>query len=141
MGGGFREKLRRQRREAGESEQAGMPGWLRSKLGTSESQRAATIGSPGTPGDPGLPQDLVEVSERMVNDTRWPHAMHFHGHHVQVQAKTRHDRPGTWRDTALLDRGEQMEVAFVADNPGRWMLHCHMLEHQMAGMATWFEVT
>jgi FtsP/CotA-like multicopper oxidase with cupredoxin domain len=35
---------------------------------------------------------------------------------------------------------EEMSVAFLADNPGRWMLHCHMLEHQMAGMSAYFEV-
>ena len=40
----------------------------------------------------------------------------------------------------MLDRSEEVTVAFVADNPGKWMLHCHMLEHQAAGMATWFEV-
>jgi FtsP/CotA-like multicopper oxidase with cupredoxin domain len=33
-----------------------------------------------------------------------------------------------------------MRVAFVADNPGKWMLHCHMLEHQAAGMMTWINV-
>jgi len=25
-------------------------------------------------------------------------------------------------------------VAFVADNPGNWMIHCHILEHQASGM-------
>ncbi len=34
-----------------------------------------------------------------------------------------------------------MTIAFVADNPGKWMIHCHMLDHQAAGMMTWFEVT
>jgi FtsP/CotA-like multicopper oxidase with cupredoxin domain len=29
---------------------------------------------------------------------------------------------------------EKVEIAFVADNPGDWMLHCHILEHQEAGM-------
>lgn len=80
----------------------------------------------------------VEVA--MLNDTRWPHAMHFHGHHVQVQSTSAHDQAGTWRDTVLVDTEENLSVAFVADNPGRWMVHCHMLEHQAAGMATWFEV-
>jgi FtsP/CotA-like multicopper oxidase with cupredoxin domain len=35
---------------------------------------------------------------------------------------------------------EPVEIAFVADNPGRWLLHCHMLDHQASGMLTWFEV-
>ena len=45
-----------------------------------------------------------------------------------------------WRDTVLLQRDEKASIAFPADNPGKWMLHCHMLEHQAAGMATWIEV-
>ncbi|MDH3715431.1 MAG: multicopper oxidase family protein [Gammaproteobacteria bacterium] len=81
------------------------------------------------------------VEIRMVNDTGWPHAMHFHGHHVRVAADTREEIAGDWRDTVLVQPQETLPVEFVADNPGKWMLHCHMLEHQAAGMATWFEVT
>lgn len=77
----------------------------------------------------------------MVNDTRWPHAIHLHGHHVR-EIKRNGREPGvpTWRDTVLLDPDERVEAAFIADNPGKWMIHCHMLEHQAAGMATWFKV-
>ncbi len=74
------------------------------------------------------------------NRTRWAHGMHFHGHHVQVLGGAAHEATGDWRDTVLVDVGERAEFALHADNPGRWMLHCHMLEHQAAGMATWFEV-
>jgi FtsP/CotA-like multicopper oxidase with cupredoxin domain len=42
------------------------------------------------------------------------------------------DRP--WLDTVLLAPDEEAEIAFVADNPGNWMIHCHILEHQAAGM-------
>jgi FtsP/CotA-like multicopper oxidase with cupredoxin domain len=37
-------------------------------------------------------------------------------------------------DTLLLLPGELAEVAFVADNPGDWMFHCHIIEHQESGM-------
>lgn len=78
----------------------------------------------------------------MINDTAWPHAMHFHGHHVRVIEKNGAAvENAPWRDTELMERGETVKVAFPADNLGKWMLHCHMLEHQAAGMATWFEVT
>ncbi len=76
------------------------------------------------------------VAVKLVNGGRWPHAMHFHGHHFR---ETKEDAP--WRDTILLGPQETKEVAFIADNPGRWMLHCHMLEHQAGGMGTWFEVS
>ena len=78
----------------------------------------------------------------MVNDTAWPHAMHFHGHHVQVIEKNgKPVQNAPWRDTELMESvSDKIKVAFPAENVGKWMLHCHMLEHQAAGMATWFEV-
>ncbi|MEM1201032.1 MAG: multicopper oxidase family protein [Pseudomonadota bacterium] len=77
----------------------------------------------------------------MVNDTSWPHAMHFHGHHVQVIEKNGQKvQNAPWRDTVLMERQDAVKVAFPAENVGKWMIHCHMLEHQAAGMATWFAV-
>ncbi|MEN3794774.1 multicopper oxidase family protein [Fulvimarina sp. MAC3] len=75
------------------------------------------------------------------NVTGWPHAMHMHGHHFQVLS--RNEEPtgdDALRDTALTLPDETMEIGFVADNPGKWLLHCHMLEHSAGGMITWFEV-
>ncbi|MFC7608484.1 multicopper oxidase domain-containing protein [Teichococcus aestuarii] len=39
----------------------------------------------------------------------------------------------------LLPR-ERAEIAFVAA-PGRWMFHCHVLEHLETGMMGWLRVT
>ncbi|MEJ7931340.1 multicopper oxidase family protein [Ramlibacter sp. AN1015] len=75
------------------------------------------------------------------NDTRWHHPIHLHGHSFRVVR--RGGRPTAhreWRDTVLLGPGEQAEIAFVADNPGDWMLHCHVLEHQDGGMMGLFRV-
>ena len=78
----------------------------------------------------------------MINDNRWPHAMHIHGHHFRViEANGKRVDDSPWRDTTLLFGMDRSRIAFVADNPGKWLLHCHMLEHQVGGMATWFEVT
>lgn len=73
----------------------------------------------------------------LVNDTAWPHPIHLHGHFFRVLS--RDGRPTAhreWVDTVLLEPQERAEVAFVADNPGGWMLHCHILEHQAGGMQT-----
>ena len=70
----------------------------------------------------------------IVNETAWPHGMHLHGHHF-VEEDT-----GALRDTTLVAPGERREIAFIADNPGDWLLHCHMLEHAHSGMMTWFRV-
>lgn len=80
--------------------------------------------------------ETVRIS--MINDTAWPHAMHLHGHHFR--RLDAHGRPGPLRDTVLIDRADTAEIAFHADNPGSWLLHCHMLEHAASGMRTWLEV-
>ena len=81
------------------------------------------------------------VIVKIINDTSWLHAMHVHGHHFQVLERNgQPDRNKPWRDTFLIGANGTTKIAFVADNPGKWLLHCHMLEHQAAGMKTWFEV-
>ena len=40
------------------------------------------------------------------------------------------------RGVVPIDRSETVGIAFVADNPGDWLLHCHMPEHAAAGMRT-----
>ena len=96
----------------------------------------------GTAGMPDAPLATLDRGEtariRMINDTAWPHAMHLHGHHFRRLGPD--GRPGPLRDTTLVERGETAELAFVADNPGDWLLHCHMLEHAAAGMMTWLRV-
>jgi FtsP/CotA-like multicopper oxidase with cupredoxin domain len=72
---------------------------------------------------------------RLVNDTAWHHPIHLHGHAFRVIS--RNGRPAQyreWLDTVLVAPRETTEIAFVADNPGDWMFHCHILEHQAAGM-------
>lgn len=72
----------------------------------------------------------------LVNDTVWPHPMHLHGHAFRVLTS----RYREWRDTVLLMPGERAELAFVADNPGEWAFHCHILEHQLGGMTATIRV-
>ncbi|MES0100868.1 multicopper oxidase domain-containing protein [Mesorhizobium sp. M0019] len=43
-------------------------------------------------------------------------------------------------DTALLKSQEVMEVALVADNPGNWVFHCHVIEHQKSGLSGYLRV-
>lgn len=76
---------------------------------------------------------------RIVNDTVFPHAMHLHGMHFR-EVKNAGDGLGPLRDTLLVERGETREIAFVADNPGDWLFHCHMLSHAASGMTTWIKV-
>ena len=88
-----------------------------------------------------LPRDRPVVLS-LHNDTAWFHPIHFHGHSFRVISRdgepTRHRE---WQDTVLTAPRERVEIAFVADNPGDWMFHCHILEHQAAGMMAMLRVT
>jgi FtsP/CotA-like multicopper oxidase with cupredoxin domain len=71
----------------------------------------------------------------LVNDTSWHHPIHLHGHVFRVLSRDGKRNPRIeWGDTVLLDPDSRAEIAFVADNPGDWMFHCHVLEHQASGM-------
>ena len=92
------------------------------------------------PETPVLDAKIGEVHRiAFVNETRFPHAMHLHGHHVHVL--TAEGTLGDLRDTVLIAPGAAQQVVFVADNPGDWLMHCHMLGHAQAGMKTWYRVT
>jgi FtsP/CotA-like multicopper oxidase with cupredoxin domain len=69
------------------------------------------------------------------NETAFHHPIHLHGHSFRVIA--RNSRPThyrEWQDTVLVPPRESADIAFVADNPGDWMIHCHILDHQESGM-------
>ncbi|MGH6913336.1 MAG: multicopper oxidase family protein, partial [Geminicoccales bacterium] len=69
------------------------------------------------------------------NATAWHHPIHLHGHSFRVISRNGQPTPRReWQDTVLMAPRERVEIAFVADNPGDWMFHCHILEHQAGGM-------
>lgn len=78
---------------------------------------------------------------RLQNKTAFVHPIHLHGHTFQVIAvagKRMVNPP--WRDTVLVFPNEHVDIAFVADNPGDWLLHCHILGHAMTGMMAAYRV-
>lgn len=74
------------------------------------------------------------------NVTPNAHPIHLHGHTFEVLTSNVRKLPRFRADTILLLPKERIEVALVADNPGRWMLHCHILEHQETGMMGYVSV-
>jgi FtsP/CotA-like multicopper oxidase with cupredoxin domain len=76
------------------------------------------------------------------NETAWWHPMHLHGHSFRVISRNGKPNPiREWRDTILVPARESAEIAFVADNPGDWMFHCHVTDHQEAGMMSVLRIT
>lgn len=69
------------------------------------------------------------------NKTAFPHPMHLHGHHMKLLSIDGQTLPDPhWVDSPLLMPQQTMVLAFVADNPGEWLFHCHALEHHAAGL-------
>lgn len=78
--------------------------------------------------------DVVRMSIR--NSSGQVHPMHLHGHHAVVLSRNGVAASGSpWIvDSLNVANGETYEIAFVADNPGVWMDHCHNLKHARDGM-------
>jgi FtsP/CotA-like multicopper oxidase with cupredoxin domain len=73
----------------------------------------------------------------MRNETAWWHPMHLHGHSFRVLSRNGNPVPHRqWADTVLVPPKETVDVAFVADSSGDWMLHCHVTDHQASGLMT-----
>jgi FtsP/CotA-like multicopper oxidase with cupredoxin domain len=90
-----------------------------------------------TENTPPLPVARGERVELLfVNQTPMSHPMHLHGHEFEVMAINDQRFPGAVRDTVMVPPGSRVLVAFDANNPGRWALHCHLLYHLDAGMFT-----
>lgn len=88
---------------------------------------------------PNTPTFVVQEGDRVkttfVNRSLTEHPMHLHGHHMTVLKKNGKKVKTPWMtDTLNVYTGETYEVAFIADNPGMWMDHCHNLDHAATGM-------
>jgi len=88
----------------------------------------------------------VNIGELQVwevaNTSLMDHPFHLHGFFFQV-IEENGNAPAykAWKDTFNLKPKSKIKIAWMPDNrPGRWMYHCHILEHHEAGMMAHFEV-
>jgi FtsP/CotA-like multicopper oxidase with cupredoxin domain len=80
------------------------------------------------------------VSLAMHNPSAHPHVVHLHGHHFRLLDRLDDGWKPYWLDTLVV--GELTErIAFVADNPGKWLIEHRMLDRTDRGTAAWFVVT
>ena len=75
------------------------------------------------------------------NQTPAVQPLHLHGHVFRLL----HPFDDGWEpyllDTLQVPENRTVRIAFVADNPGRWVLASTVLERFDTGLWTWFEVT
>jgi len=86
------------------------------------------------------------VKLRLVNDRNTLHPMHhpihLHGQRFLVLSVDGVANPHpTWKDTVLVPVGSVVDLLLELENPGPWMLHCHISEHLETGMMTIVDVT
>ncbi len=88
--------------------------------------------------------DRVKI--RLVNEMDSDHPMHhpFHVHgagRFLVLSRDGQPEPNlVWKDTVLLRSGETVDILLDVSNPGLWMAHCHIAEHNQSGMMFSFNV-
>ncbi|UWR04952.1 multicopper oxidase family protein [Ruegeria conchae] len=77
---------------------------------------------------------------RLRNESPNLHPIHLHGLvFVPIKSNLR-QLPPLMTDTMLLLKDEVVEIALVADNPGDWAFHCHVIEHQKTGLTGFIRV-
>ncbi len=74
------------------------------------------------------------------NMAQYQHPIHLHGMSFKVLGSDRKRIEPYFTDTYLLGRNETARVALVADNPGVWMFHCHVIDHMETGLMAAIEV-
>lgn len=79
------------------------------------------------------------IKLRVTNDLNvfhpMQHPLHIHGQRFLVLSQNGEPNEHLlWKDTILIPAGSTAELLVELDNPGDWMIHCHIAEHLSAGM-------
>jgi FtsP/CotA-like multicopper oxidase with cupredoxin domain len=77
----------------------------------------------------------------LTNQTSLVQPLHLHGHVFRLL----HPLDDGWEpyflDTVQVPENRTLRIAFVADNPGKWLLASTVMERFDAGLWAWIEVT
>jgi spore coat protein A len=100
----------------------------------------------------GFDMDRIDARAQLGTTERWlfvnsshrPHPMHIHGVHFRVLDRSTgavHPGDRAWKDTVMVAVGETVVVQpYFAQHRGRFVFHCHNLEHQEKAMMLQLEV-
>ena len=94
-------------------------------------------------GKPLSEDDSIDVHQGEVlritlnNATMMYHPMHLHGHFFRVL--NQQGRYAPLKHTVIVPPMRSVTLEFLANEPGNWFFHCHVLYHMMAGMARTFQ--
>ena len=98
----------------------------------------------GDSADPTAPLAEMKLGRSYIlavaNPTPHNHPIHLHGLSFRVVSSSTREVQPFVSDTYLLQPDEKVKLALVADNPGDWVFHCHIIEHQKTGMTGYLRV-
>ncbi|MXQ12455.1 multicopper oxidase domain-containing protein [Microvirga makkahensis] len=103
----------------------------------------AINGATGQPSNPPLVRIKrgTPVVLALRNETAFMQPMHLHGHSSRLLHGLDDGWEPYWLDTVQVPENKTVRIAFVADNPGKWLLASTVMERFDAGLWTWIEVT
>lgn len=95
--------------------------------------------------DPTAPLTEMKAGRTYIfnveNPTPQLHPLHLHGLSFKPLNSNKQAIRPHFSDTYLILPDEKVQLALVADNPGDWVFHCHIIEHQKTGMTSFVRVT
>jgi FtsP/CotA-like multicopper oxidase with cupredoxin domain len=92
------------------------------------------------------PQPLFSVARgtpvtlALANRAAVAQVAHVHGHAFRLLHPFDDGWEPYWLDTVVVDAAETVRIAFLADNPGKWLLGTQPIDTVPGGSAGWFEV-
>ena len=75
------------------------------------------------------------------NRTAFVQPIHVHGHSFRLLHPLDDGWESYFLDTVQIPERKKLHIAFIADNPGRWLISSTVLERFDLGLWSWFEVT
>ena len=76
---------------------------------------------------------------RMRNASDDIHPIHLHRHSFELTKVAGQPTSGVMKDVVMVGGYQEVEVDFVADNPGLTLFHCHQQLHMDFGFMALFE--
>ncbi len=120
------------------------PNPLPARIDLKNSLKAELTAAAAKPLDPaGPPLFAVRrgqaVTLAISNHSSVSRVVHVHGHHFRLLDRLDDGWKPYWLDTLVVGAGVE-RIAFVADNPGKWLINCRTLEQGDAEAGLWFAV-
>lgn len=87
--------------------------------------------------------EIWEIENVVTEDGAWEHPFHIHGTQftvISVDGEAPDESLQGYKDTVTLQPGQKMRIAVSFPHTGLYMFHCHILEHEDAGMMGLIEV-